>query len=49
MVDLDSVGKLFSKSCGYFYITDEGFGGKDDGLIGRGFGTFSIKGFDYTP
>ena len=25
------------------------FGGKSNGLIGRGFGTFPIKGFDYAP
>ena len=37
------------KSFGYFYVACEGFGGKGDGLIGRGFGTFPIKGFDYAP
>ena len=45
----DSGGELFRKSCCYFYVADERFGRKCDGLIGRGFGTFPIKGFDYTP
>ena len=45
----DSGGELFSKSPCYFYVASEGFEGKGDGLIGRGFGMFPIKGFDYAP
>ena len=41
-------GELFSKSC-YFYVVGEGFVVKGDGLIGRDFGTFSIRVFDYAP
>ena len=40
--------ELFSKSCCCFFVADEGFGGKGDGLIWRSFGTFAVKGFDYT-
>ena len=40
----DKWGELFSKR--YFSFADEGFGGKGDRLIRRGFGTFPIKGFD---
>ena len=39
-------GKLFSNSSCYFSVADEGFGGKGDGLIWRGFGSFAIKRFD---
>ena len=45
----DSGGELFSKSCCYFYVAAEGFGRKGDGMIGIGFGTFPILGFDYAP
>ena len=45
----DNGGELFRKICSYFYVAGEGFGGKGDGLIIRGFGTFPIKGFDYAP
>ena len=45
----DNGGELFNKSCCNFYVAGEGFGRKYDGLIGRGFGTFHIKGFDYAP
>ena len=45
----DIEGELFSKSCCYFYVAAEGFGEKGDGLIGRGFGTFPIKGFNFAP
>ena len=45
----DSGSKLCSKSCCYFYVAGEEFKRKGDGLIGRGFGTFPIKGFDYAP
>ena len=38
-----SGNELFSKSCCYFYV------GKGDRLIGKGFVTFPIKGFDYAP
>ena len=38
----DSGGELFSKSCCYFSIAGEGFGGKDDGWIWRGFGTYPL-------
>ena len=44
----DSGGELYSKSCCYFSVAGEGFGGKGDGLIGKGFGTFPIKRFEYT-
>ena len=43
----DSEGELFSKGCCYFYVAGELFRGKGNGLIGRGFGTFPIKGFYY--
>ena len=42
----DSGRELFSKSCCYFFVAGEGFGGKGDGLIGRGCGTFPINEFD---
>ena len=45
----DSGGELFSESCCYFYVAGEAFGRKGNGLIGRGFGTFLKKGFDYVP
>ena len=45
----DGRGELFSKSCCYFYLVGEGFGVRGSGLIGRGFGTFPIKVFDYAP
>ena len=45
----DSGGELFSKSCCYLYVAGEGFGGKCDGLIGKGYGTFPIEVFDYAP
>ena len=41
----DSGGELLSKSCCYFYVAGEGFGGKGDGLIARDFGTFPTKKF----
>ena len=40
--------ELVSKSCCYFSVAGEGFGRKGDGLIGRGFGMFASKGFDYS-
>ena len=40
----DSGGELFNKSCCYISVAGEGFGGKGDGLIGRCFGTFLIRG-----
>ena len=43
----DSGGELFGKSCSYFYVAAVAFRGKGDGLIGRGFGTFSIEGFGW--
>ena len=43
----DRGGELYSKN--YFYVAGEVFGGKGDGLIGKGFGTFPIEGFDYAP
>ena len=45
----DRGGELLSKSCCYYYVADEGFEGKSDGLIGRGFSTFPIKRFGYAP
>ena len=45
----DSGGEQLSKSCCYFYVAGDIYGGKDDVLIGRGFSTFPIKGFDYAP
>ena len=45
----DSGGELFGRSCCYFYVAGEGFGGKSFRLIGKGFYTFLIKGFDYIP
>ena len=39
----DSGAELFSKSCCYFYVAGEGFGGKGNGLIGRIFGMFPIR------
>ena len=41
--------ELFSKGCSYFSLAGEGFGGKCDGLIRRGFGTFATWGFEYAP
>ena len=46
---LDSGGEQFSRSCCHSSVAGEGIEGKGDGLIGRGFGTFPIKGFDYAP
>ena len=43
----DRGGKLFRKSCCYFSVAGERFGGKGDGLINRGFGTFPIKELNY--
>ena len=43
----DRESKLFNKSCCYFSVASEGFGGKVDRLIGRGFCTFDINGFFY--
>ena len=48
----DSGVELFSKSCSFasltrIYIASEGFGGKGEELIGRGFDMFPIEGFDY--
>ena len=42
-------GELFSKSCYYFTVVDEGFGIIGDELIGRGFSTFVIDRFDHAP
>ena len=41
--------EMFSKSCCYFSVAGVGLGGIGDVLIGRGFGTFAIKGHDYVP
>ena len=41
--------ELLRKSCCYFSVEGEGFGERGYRLIGRGFGTFNIKGFDYAP
>ena len=43
----DSGGELFCKSFCCFDIAGERFGRKGYGLIGRSFGTFPIKEFDY--
>ena len=43
------VGEMFSKIYCYFFVVSEGFGIKCDRLIGRGFSTFAIEGFDYAP
>ena len=45
----DRGGKLFNKSCCYFSVAREPFGGKGDGVIGRGFDKFAIKEFDNAP
>jgi len=42
-------GELFSKNYCYFSVAGEKFEGKGDGLIGKDFGRFVIKGFDYGP
>ena len=36
-----------AKDIAIFYVAGEGFGGKSDGLIERGFGSFPMEGFDY--
>ena len=38
---------FLTKSVAISFVPGEGFGGNGDGLIGRGFSTFSIEGFDY--
>ena len=45
----DRVDELFNKSCCCFSGAGDEFGGKGDGLIGRYFGTFAIKGLDFAP
>ena len=45
----DNWGELFIKNCCYFLVAGEGFGWKGDGLIGWGYGTFSIKRLEHTP